>query len=130
MRKSKPRVTFTDAAEDDLRRSSLFLLLQGGRRPYQRIQEIRREARRIANNPKLYPVDWKHPISLLEFRRKNVGQFSIIYTYFEPTASTPGGLVSVRAIHHGALQDIRLGVEESGAERHRPSSLILREGRS
>jgi hypothetical protein len=91
----------------------LFYSLNNGLHPHRRRTRIRREARRIANDPRLYPVEWVHPITLLEFRRKNVDQFVIIYTYFEPTRSLPLGLVSIRAVRHGAQQNVRWGVEEA-----------------
>ncbi len=113
MAKRKPRLEFTDAANRDIEHYAFFLCLKAGGQPYRRRTQIKREARRIANDPKLYPIEWVHPISLVEFRRKNVDPFVIIYTYFEPTASMRDGLVSIRAIRHGAQQNIRWGVEES-----------------
>jgi plasmid stabilization system protein ParE len=113
MRKRKPRLEFTEAAERDIERCVLSHFLNNGRRPHKRRTQIRREARRIANDPGLYPVEWAHPISLVAFRRKNVDPFVIVYAYFEPSTSMPNGLVSIRAIRHGAQQDIRWGVEES-----------------
>jgi plasmid stabilization system protein ParE len=115
VKKTNPLVSFTDAAERDLDRYSIFLSRKGVRRPQRRIRELRREAELIANDPKLYPIDWTHPVSLLDFRRKNVDQFVIFYVHFEPTASMPDGLVSVRAVRHGAEQDVRLRVEEPKA---------------
>lgn len=115
MRKRKPRLKFTDDANQDMEyHAHLLSLRRGG--ATKRMTQIKKEARRILDNPKMYPVEWVHPISLLEFRRKNVDQFAIIYSYFEPTASTPGGLVSVRALRHAAQQNIRWGVEEPGAD--------------
>jgi plasmid stabilization system protein ParE len=118
---------FTDAANHDIQHQALLLCLSTGSRPRHRITRIRREARLIAENPKLYPVEWVHPISGIEFRCKNVDQFVIIYAYFEPTSSMPNGLVSVRAIRHGRQRNIFWCVEESGAVgRHRTSPLVMR----
>lgn len=113
MRKRKPLLEFTDAAQRDIERCVLFHRLNNGHQWQRRRTQIRREACRITNDPKLHPIQWAHPISGLEFRRKNVDQFVIIYTYFEPCASTPNGLVSIRAVRHGAQQNVRWGVEES-----------------
>ena len=56
-----------------------------------------------------------HPISRLAFRRKNVEQFVIIYSYIEPTARRPEGMVNIRAIRQGAKEDVLFRVEESRA---------------
>jgi hypothetical protein len=74
-----------------------------------------RQARKLTRAPKLHPVEATHPVSGLEFRRKNVGQFAIVYAYIEPTEAAPGGVVSVRAVHHGAEQDVFFRVEEARA---------------
>lgn len=75
------------------------------------------------DNPKLYPAEHVHPVSGIEFRRKNVGNFSIIYAFFEPTPALPKGEVSIRAVRHGAEEDLLFGVEESRAN---PGGLIVR----
>ena len=130
MKRSKPYFHFTDSAKRDIERCRLFLWRTPGGRPARRIREIMKEARRITSDPMLYPVESVHPMSLLEFRRKNVGRFAIIYAYIEPTAGTPGGVVSVRAIRHGAAEDVLFRVEEHrlcNAATPRTSGLYLRE---
>jgi hypothetical protein len=130
MKKTKPILEFTAGSRRDIERCRLFLWRKPGGQPAQRIREVKREARRLTSDPKLYPVESVHPVSLLEFRRKNVGQFAILYAYLEPTAALPGGVVSVRAIRHGAEEDVLFRVEESRmgtAERHRLVGLYLRE---
>ena len=85
----EPKLVFTDQANRDMERCRLFLQRKGIRQPLHRIREIRRAARLLLNSPKLYPVEEVHAISGLEFRRKNVGQFAIIYAYLEPTPTLP-----------------------------------------
>lgn len=92
---------------------SLFLLRRGASQPARRIREVLKAARHISQCPKLYPVEAIHPISGLDFRRKNVGQFAIIYSWLEPNRALPNGMVSVRAIRHGAEEDVLFRVEES-----------------
>jgi plasmid stabilization system protein ParE len=111
-RKTKPNFRFTDKAERDIDWCRAFLRGTPRAKPAQRIREIQKEARRILDSPKLYPVEHIHPVTGLEFRRKNVGQFAIIYAFLEPTPSLPEGEVSIRAIHHGAKEDVMLRVEE------------------
>jgi hypothetical protein len=69
----------------------------------------------LRDSPKLYPVEEVHAVSGLEFRRKNVGQFAIIYAYLEPTPSEPKGVVSIRRVRHGSEQDVLFRVEERRA---------------
>lgn len=127
MKKSRPPVWFTERATRDVDRCRLFLWRTPGGNPARRIPELLLEARRIARNPKLYPVESVHPISGLEFRRKSVGQFVIIYAYIEPTTADPRGLVSVRSIRHSAEEDVFFQVEESrpsGAARPFPRLFV------
>jgi len=112
MKKARPKLCFTDRAKSDIERCRLFLQRKPGGQPTRRIREIQKAARLLLDSPKLYPVEDVHPFSGLEFRRKNVGQFTIIYAYVEPTARLPKGMVSIRAIRHGAQQDVLLRVEE------------------
>ena len=131
MKKPKAAFRFTDAADRDIERCRLFLWRKPGGQPARRIGEIMREARRITHNPKLYPIESVHPVSGLEFRRKNVDRFVIVYAYLEPTPASPGGIVSIRSIRHGAEDDIFLGVEETraaGAGSHFPRLALRDQG--
>jgi hypothetical protein len=110
----KPLLWYTDQWNRDLENVHLFLLRTGGK-PSRAIREIVLAARAIKNSPRLYPVEAVHPISRLEFRRKIVGQFVIVYAYIEPTVTRPSGIVSIRAIRHGAREDVFFRVEESRA---------------
>lgn len=114
-RTPKPPLIFSDHAIDDLVRCRLFLQRKNAARPEKRIREIKKAARLLVHSPKLYPIEETHPVSGLEFRRKYVGQFAIIYAYLEPTTSLPNGAVSVRRIRHGGELDVILGVEEARA---------------
>ena len=118
MNKPKPRVQFTEQAERDIEQCRLFLWRKTGRSPTRRIEEIKREARRIARDPRLYPVEVMHPVSLLEFRRKYVEQFAIVYALLDPTEATPEGVVSIRSIRHGAREDVFWRVEEPRSDRY------------
>src|SRR4051812_40684016 len=80
---AKPEVVFTAQADRDIYRCGLFLERIGPGRPKQRMREIRAAARRLRDAPKIYPVQEVHPISGLEFRRRNVGQFTMLYAYLE-----------------------------------------------
>jgi plasmid stabilization system protein ParE len=115
MTKAKPFLSFTDRAKSDIRQCRLFLERRYGGQPARRVREIYTAARLIPDAPKLYPADAVHPASGLELRRKNVGQFVIIYAYLEPTPSLPRGKVSIRAVRHGAREDVLFHVEESRA---------------
>jgi hypothetical protein len=56
--------------------------------------------------------------SRLLMKRRNrptLRKFSIIYAYLEATDSLPRGMVSVRAIRHGAEEDVLFRVEEERA---------------
>src|SRR5262245_62922603 len=107
-RTPKPRVVFTDKANDDIERCRLFLERMGARQPGRRIRAIFKGAWALRESPKLYPIEDVHAVSGLEFRRKNVDQFVIIYAYLEPTSSEPSGVVSIRRVRHAAEQDVML----------------------
>lgn len=128
-KETKPNFRFTDRAERDIDWCRTFLKSIPRAKPASRMREIQKEARRILDSPKLYPIEHVHPVSGLEFRRKNVGQFVIIYAYLEPTSSLPHGEVSIRAVRHGAKEDVMLRVEE---HRSHPGSRFprLRTGHS
>ena len=111
--KPKPVLWFTDPANRDLANCQLFLQRTPGGQPSRKRREIIQATDRLRDSPKLYPVESVHPVSRLEFRRKTVGQFVIIYAYIEPTVRRPGGIVSIRAIRHGAREDVFFRVEES-----------------
>jgi plasmid stabilization system protein ParE len=115
MKKPKPILWYTDQAKRDLDNIRLFLRRTRGGQPSRRIREITRAADRVRDSPKLYPVEDAHPTSRLGFRRKNVKQFVIIYAYIEPTARRPEGMVNIRAIRHGAKEDVLFRVEEGRA---------------
>jgi plasmid stabilization system protein ParE len=112
---ARPEVVFTAQADRDIYRCGLFLERIGLGRPKKRMREIRAAARRLRDAPRIYPVQEVHPISGLEFRRRNVGQFTMLDAYLEPTSSNPSGTISVRRVRHSAEQDVWLGVEESRA---------------
>ncbi len=109
---SKPPVEYTDLANRDIKRCRLFLERVRAKSPARRIREIYAAAQRIAHAPKLYPIEEVHPVSGLEFRRKNVGQFVILYAVLEPTPATPCGVVSIRRVRHAAEEDVLFRVEE------------------
>lgn len=115
MNKPKPDLWYTDQANRDLENVRLFLMRTPGGQPSRTIPEIVLAARAIRNSPRLYPVEDVHPTTRLEFRRKTVGRFVIIYAYIQPTARRPCGIVSIRAIRHGAREDVFFRVEESRA---------------
>jgi plasmid stabilization system protein ParE len=108
----KPTLSFTDQAERDIKRCLLFLERKRATSPARRIREIRAAARRIPDSPKLYPIEEVHAVSRLEFRRKIVGQFVIIYALLEPTSALPYGGVSIRRVRHAAEEDVLFRVEE------------------
>lgn len=108
----KPTVAYTDQADRDIARCRLFLERKRAPSPRRRIREIDTAARRIADSPKLYPIEEVHPVSGLEFRRKNVGQFVVLYAFLEPTPSMPYGCVSIRRVRHAAEEDVLFRVEE------------------
>jgi plasmid stabilization system protein ParE len=101
---SRPPVEYTDLANRDIKRCRLFLERVRARSSARRIREIYAAAQRIAHAPKLYPIEAVHPVSGLEFRRKNVGQFV--------TPATPCGIVSIRRVRHAAEEDVLFPVEE------------------
>lgn len=92
----------------------------------ERVREIMNAIRCLRENPKLHPIAAISRIGL-PLRRRNAGQFAIVYSYFEPSSAEPRGLVSVRAIRHGSEEDVFWGVEERRAhgEGQRPSPLKL-----
>ena len=108
----KPMIFFTDQANRDMERCRLFLQRVGVSTPEGRIREIHRAARLLRDSPKLYPVEEVHAISGLEFRRKNIGQFALVYAFLEPSPSQPAGAVSIRRVRHGAEEDVLFRVEE------------------
>jgi hypothetical protein len=93
----------------------------------ERVREIMNAVRFLREHPALHPIAGISRIGL-PLRRRNAGQFVVVYSYFEPSPSEPRGLVSVRAIRHATEQDVLLGIEEHRARgrRGRPSFLILR----
>lgn len=113
MKKPKPILWYTDQSNRDLKNIRLFLQRKRGGQPSRRIREIMQAADRLRDSPRLYAVESAHPITRLEFRRKNVGQFVIVYAYIGPTARRPSGIVSIRAIRHAAREDVLFRVEES-----------------
>jgi len=123
-RKPKPKVDFTDQAELDIERCRLFLERRGAGRAERRIREIYKAAWALRHAAKLYPVEEVHAVSGLEFRRKNVGQFAIIYAYLEPSPSEPNGVISIRRVRHAAEQDVLLRVEEHRASTALPSRAL------
>jgi plasmid stabilization system protein ParE len=114
-KRNRPTLQFTDQAKREINSCRLFLHRTPGSQPERRIREIYKAARILPYAPKLYPVEAVHPVTGLQFRRKIVGQFTIVYSYLEPTASPPRGIVSVRAVRHGASEDVLFRVEESRA---------------
>ncbi|MEJ1963545.1 MAG: hypothetical protein WDO56_19075 [Gammaproteobacteria bacterium] len=88
---------FSDNAINDIVRCRLFLQRKNVVQPEKRIREIKEAARLLVHSPKLYPVEETHPVSGLEFRRKYVGQFAIVYAYLEPTLGRgPSGSIVSR----------------------------------
>lgn len=112
----RPRIVFTDQANRDIERCRLFLERKGVSRPARRIREIHAAASALRDMPKLYPIEEIHAVTGLEFRRKNVGLFTLIYAYLEPAPSRPKGVISIRRVRHGAEQDVMLRVEERHAD--------------
>ena len=108
----KPRIFFTDQANRDIDRCRLFLQRMGVSKPERRIRAIHKAARLLRDSPKLYPVEEVHAVSGLEFRRKNIGQFALIYAFLEPSPSQPKGEISIRRVRHGAEEDVFFRVEE------------------
>lgn len=108
----KPTVSYTDQANRDIKRCRLFLERKRAVSPARRIREIYAAARAIAHSPKLYPIEEIHPVNGLEFRRKNIAQFVIIYAFLEPAPSMPYGCVSIRRVRHAAEEDVLFRVEE------------------
>ena len=122
-KRNRPRLRFTERAKRDIESCRLFLYRRQNSQPERRIREIYQAARVLPDSPKLYPVEAVHPVTGLEFRRKIVGQFTIVYAYLDAAFSPPRGTVSVRAVRHGASEDVLFCVEESrptAAARPRP----------
>jgi plasmid stabilization system protein ParE len=115
-RTSKPRIVFTVLATRDIDRCRLFLERKGVSHPERHIRAIYAAARMLRDSPKLYPVEEIHAVSGLEFRRKNVGQFALLYAFLDPSPLHPRGLVSIRRVRHGAEEDVMLRVEERRRE--------------
>jgi hypothetical protein len=88
----------------------------------ERVRELMNTIRFLREHPTLHPVVEISRIGL-PLRRRNAGQFVVVYSYFEPSPSEPCGLVSMRSIRHATEQDVLLGVEEHRARgrRGRPS---------
>jgi hypothetical protein len=126
MRTTKARLTYAARVPLDIEICRRFLRRRGGK-PRERVREILNAARFLREHPKMHPVAGTSRIGL-PLRRRNAGQFVVVYSYFEPSPSEPCGLVSVRAIRHTSQEDVLFGVEERRAydERTRPSFLILR----
>jgi len=112
---NRPTLRFTEQAKREIESCRLFLYRRLNSRPERRIREIYQAARLLPDSPKLYPVVAVHPTKGLEFRRKIVGQFTLVYAYLEPNSALPRGMVSVRAVRHGASEDVLLRVEEKRA---------------
>ncbi len=116
--KPKPVLWFTDPANRDLENCQIFLQRTPGGQPSRKRREIIQATNRLRDSPKLYPVAGVHPISRLEFRRKIVGQFVIIYAYIERQSGgqagssasgrfgmVPGRMFSFVLKSHGRLLD-------------------------
>jgi plasmid stabilization system protein ParE len=126
MKMPEARLEYTERARRDMRRLRHFLRRQPGSRPMARVRDILNAVRFVQAHPKLHRVEG---LSLkgLELRRRQAGQFTVVYSYFEPSECDPQGFVSVRAVRHGREEDTLYGVEESRAtqEPRQPSSLRL-----
>src|SRR5262245_15038992 len=126
MKTTHKRIEYTPRAREDLRQARHFLRRHAGH-PRARMREILQALRSIRDFPKLRPVEGLSLMGL-ELRCRRAGKFVIVYSYFEPAVSDPGGFVSVRAIRHVAEEDVRFGVEEhrEGSDGWRTSCLILK----
>jgi plasmid stabilization system protein ParE len=128
MKTTKARLDYTNRARRDLDDCRKFLRRKPGGKPRQRVRDILNAVRRIQEQPRLYPVVGLS-LSGLELRRRNAGQFVILYTYFEPDSTDQSGVVSIRAIPHASRAEIQLGVHESRtdtAEHPASSPLFIR----
>jgi hypothetical protein len=66
----------------------------------------------IYESPERNPVEAVREKSGIRLRRQNVRQFAIIYSYFLPDDTRPGGEVSIRAVRHWRVRNVFLGVRE------------------
>jgi plasmid stabilization system protein ParE len=77
--------------------------------PVKREQEIFAALDGVYQYPKANRVQ---PRRRLDFRKRSVAQFVIVYVYFEPNDVTPKGIVSIRAVRHRRVRDMFKGVRE------------------
>ncbi len=126
MKTTRTRLKYTTRARHDLDYCRKFLRRKTGGRAQHRTRDILSAVRLLQERPLLYPVIGLS-LSGLELRRRNVGQFVILYTYFEPTSAEPHGVVSIRAIPHAGREDVLSGVHEPGRnETERVTPAVLR----
>ena len=113
--KPLPKAAFTPDADSDLKRLMAFIAKQPWGKPADRRREIHSAVRAIKRAPLARPVCKRLKDTNIELRRYFAGQFAIVYSYFDPTAELPAGLVSIRGIRHHRERDTLFRVRESGA---------------
>jgi hypothetical protein len=112
--KNEPKLSRMPRVRQDMRRCRQFLRRKESGRATKRIAELMEGIRRLRVNPRLYPVRKVDAETGIEYRRHNVAQFVVIYSYFGPSPSRPHGEVSIRAITHASEGDIWFEVRERG----------------
>ena len=110
------KVEYTADARHDMKRCRQFLRRRSPGNVTRRIRGVMSAIRTVSATPKINPVRKVAPETGLHLRRHNIAQFAIVYAYFEPGASEPRGLLSIRAIRHAGEDDVFWGVREAGVE--------------
>ena len=110
--KPLPPVSWTRRASEDLQWCIEFVASYAYGRPEDRERDIEKAVWRIQLNPEGSPVQARRRKLGLDLRRRNAAQFVIVYAYAPPSALTPNGFVSIRAIRHASERNVFWGVRE------------------
>jgi hypothetical protein len=80
-------------------------------KPIDRRRDFDRGFEAIRMHPERNPVEVRRRTGV-ELRRFRVRQFTVIYSWSEPSDGCPGGEVSIRAVRHWRAKNVFTGVRE------------------
>lgn len=92
-----------------------FIRRQPLGKPLDRERDLRNCFRDIVKNPTARRIVVRRRRTGVELRRRDAGQFAVIYAYFPPTEVHPLGVVSIRAVRHRRVKSVFYGVQETAA---------------
>jgi hypothetical protein len=99
--KPLPCVHRMPRARKEFVRCVQFVALHPWGNPDKRARDLPDGIVNIRRHPLLSPTHARRRKAALEYRRRNIAQFAVIYVYFVPTEELPRGVISIRAIRHG-----------------------------